>query len=235
MKRAVYLFALLAAAGSFAGLRASSLCTGTLAQMIASGVCTFDIYTIQVTSFSNNGSTVQNPLTASQVFLTASALTGDTGVNVQFSVASNASFIANNAPAGQSVAADYLVNFVILGPQVFTTETLTVVGGSATALLASYSDTENANGTADVVTNKSAQTQTTNLPGSPMTLNVSDTLLLNASTTKKGLAGTAKFASFSDQFANVPVPEPAALLLCGSGLLVFGLLKRRGRKSARPN
>ena len=234
MKRAIGSLMFLVALGPLS-LSANSLCTGSLAQMIASGVCTFDIYSIEVTSFSNSGSTVANPLTASDIFLTATPQTDDTGVNIQFTLSGNQSFIANNAPAGGSVTANYLIDFTIMGPAVYTTETLAVVGGSATPLLASYTDTENANGTADTVTNKPAQTQTKNLPGSPTVLNVSDTLLLSASTTKRGLAGTAKFTSFSDQFTNEPVPEPAALLLCGSGLLVFSLLKRRGGKSARSN
>jgi hypothetical protein len=223
MKRSI-LFGLLLASSAATPLLSSSLCSGTLADLEEGGVCDFGVYSVDVLSF-RAIATTPNPLTADQIILSASATTGNSGVDISFSVVDDGEFIANNAAAGTGVLAGYLIDYTVTGPAAFTSETLAVVGGSATPFLAGYLAFESADKQPVGIASPFAQSKTVSLSGSPVTLDVSDAIILAAVTNKNGSAGTSKFSSLDNQFANVvAIPEPVSLLSCGAGLFALGLL-----------
>ena len=229
MKRAGWLL-FLAGSISWASF-ASALCTGTLEQVISSGICNFDDYSIQVNSFSNIYSTIADPLTASDILLTASAVPGNIGVSINLSVVNNGQFTASTAPPGNFINAEYQIGYTITGPSFFQDETLTVDGGSVNPPISGY--------WADAYTSQQGLgvfgfgDQSQSLSGLySKTLDISETLMLNAFTAQNNIAGAAQFSTVTDQFTTgaVDVPEPIAFLLCGSGLLAFGAVRYRRRR-----
>jgi hypothetical protein len=216
---------------------ASSLCTGTLQDLIAAGVCNFDVFAIQVVSFSTTGSTQAGLLDASQIMLTATALTGEIGATVSLTTAAGAGpFQASNAPVGTTVSAQYHISYQIIAPNLFLSEILQVVGGTV-ANPANYTVTKTGEGVADVVNNIGKQTNTTLLPGDSSSIFVTDDIVLNASTTRGVLqrppvVGSTSIASIQNQFGIVPpaIPEPVTFVLCGTGLVLFGFMSRRLRR-----
>ena len=229
MKRAGWLLFL---AGLIPGASfASALCTGTLQQVMSSGICNFDEYSIQVNAFNNGYSTIPDPLTANDVLLSASAVPGDLGVSINLSVVNNGVFMAGAAPPGSFTNAEYQIAYTITGPSFFQDETLTVAGGSIDPPLAGY--------WADTYTNQQGLAvfgfgdQSQSLSGLYYkTLDISETLMLNSFTAADNTAGAAQFSTVSDQFTTgaVDVPEPIAFLLCGSGLLALGAVRYRRRR-----
>jgi len=236
MKKLGLLAAVVLLAGG-APLFGSSLCTGTLQDLLDAGVCNFDLFSVQVLSFSTTGSTIATPLSASQITFTATALTGDAGASVVFGTTDGAGpFLATGALPGTSVSAQYHITYAIIAPNVFLSELLTV-GGGTISLPANYSVTKTAEGITAVVTNFGRQSSSAVLPADSNAIIVSDDIVLNASTTRGGrlrppVVGSARISSVSDQFAINPpaIPEPVTCLLCGSGLLVFGFVSRRRRR-----
>ena len=237
MKRLGLMVGVLLAGGLIPGngLFASSMCTGTLAELIGQ-VCNFDVFSIQVVGFSGSapGGTV---LTTEQINLTAMATLGDTSVSVLISAPPNLPFQAGGAAPGTSVSANYNIQYVLIGPSVFESENLTVNGGSV-SLPATYSVNKTANGALVHVGTFTSQSNTTLLPGTDTVLNVSDTITLSAATTvgrrdRPPIVGSSRINSIQNTFLALPpppVPEPIAFVLCGSGLLVFGLVSRRRRR-----
>jgi hypothetical protein len=141
------------------------------------------------------------------------------------------SFVAGGGPPGSFVDAEYQMLYTILGPNPFQGETLSVGGGSDTPPTSGYWATEYLDGQGIAVFGFGDQSQSAN-GLYDATLNIMETFMLSSFTTADGIPSESQFSTVTGEFTTAPInlPEPIALLLCGSGLLALGAVRYRRRR-----